>query len=83
MSSGSPFRRSVSGEEYVEEHDAVVWVRRDFCERVTEREALVGRLRTVSRLPQYLGASQDSLLLEPWLPGVHMVWRGTKIQRTL
>jgi hypothetical protein len=39
----------------VEEQEAVVRVRRDFWERVTEREELVGRLRVVSRLPQYLG----------------------------
>lgn len=33
---------------------AVVCVRRSSCERVTEREELVGKLSLVSRLPQYL-----------------------------
>jgi hypothetical protein len=51
----------------VEEQDAVVCVRRDFWERVTEMEELVGRLRVVSRLPQYLAASQNSLLFHSWL----------------
>ena len=32
----------------------MVWVRKDFWERVTERDELVGRFSTVSRLPQYL-----------------------------
>lgn len=36
------------------EHEAVVRVRRSSCERVTERELLVGRLSFASRLPQYL-----------------------------
>jgi len=31
-----------------------VRVRRSDCERVTEREELVGRLSLASRLPQYL-----------------------------
>jgi hypothetical protein len=31
-----------------------VWVRRSDWDRVTEREEFVGRLRAVSRLPQYL-----------------------------
>ena len=44
----------VSGAEKVEEHEAVVCVRRSDWARVTEREELVGRLRVVSRLPQYL-----------------------------
>lgn len=55
MSCGSPFRWSVS-EENEAEHAAVVCVRRSFWERVTEREEFVGRLRAVSRLPQYLNA---------------------------
>lgn len=36
------------------EQEAVVWVRRSSCERVTEREELEGRLSLLSRLPQYL-----------------------------
>lgn len=36
------------------EHAAVVWVRRSFCERVTEMEELVGRFSFGSRFPQYL-----------------------------
>ena len=39
---------------YVEEQEAVVWVRRSSWERVTLREELVGRLSLGSRLPQYL-----------------------------
>jgi hypothetical protein len=38
----------------VGEQVAVVWVRREFWERVIEREELVGRFRVGSRLPQYL-----------------------------
>lgn len=38
----------------LELHDAVVCVRRSSCERVTERDELVGRFSLVSRLPQYL-----------------------------
>ena len=49
----------MSGGVKVEEQDAVVWVRRSFCERVTEREEFVGRLRVGSRLPQYLCAEYD------------------------
>lgn len=40
----------------------MVWVRRDFCDRVTEREELVGRFRAVSRLPQYLQYNQFSCI---------------------
>jgi hypothetical protein len=32
----------------------VVWVRRDFCDNVTEREEFVGRFNVVSLFPQYL-----------------------------
>ena len=39
---------------YELEQEAVVRVRRSACERVTERELLVGRLSLGSRLPQYL-----------------------------
>lgn len=53
-SEGSPLRVRVSGVEKVELQAAVVRVRRSAWERVTEREELVGRLRAVSRLPQYL-----------------------------
>jgi len=38
----------------LELHEAVVCVRRSSCERVTERDELVGRFSLVSRLPQYL-----------------------------
>ena len=51
---GALFKSKVSGPVKVEEQEAVVWVRRSDCERVTEREELVGRLREGSRLPQYL-----------------------------
>lgn len=54
ISEGSPLSRRLSSPEYVEEHEAVVRVRRSFCESVTERELLVGRLSLASRLPQYL-----------------------------
>ena len=37
-----------------DEQDAVVCVRRSSCERVTDKEEFVGRLRALSRLPQYL-----------------------------
>lgn len=37
-------------------HDAVVCVRRSSCERVTDKEELVGRLSFASRFPQYLVA---------------------------
>ena len=50
---GVLFRRSESVEKRGEQA-AVVWVRRSDCERVTEREELVGRLRLGSRFPQYL-----------------------------
>ena len=53
MSSGEPFRMRVSVVK-VGEQAAVVWVRRSFCERVTEREELVGRFSFGSRFPQYL-----------------------------
>jgi hypothetical protein len=39
---------------YELEQEAVVRVRRSACERVTERELLVGRLSLGSRFPQYL-----------------------------
>ena len=48
------------------EQEAVVWVRRSSWERVTEREALVGRLRTGSRLPQYLGRRLASVFVGGW-----------------
>jgi hypothetical protein len=54
MSCGLPFKFKVSSAGYFAEAEAVVRVRRERCERVTEREELVGRLRVVSRLPQYL-----------------------------
>lgn len=47
-------RRRVSLAGKVEEHDAVVWVRRSSWERVTEMEELVGRFSFGSRFPQYL-----------------------------
>lgn len=47
-------RRRESPSGYEAEQEAVVRVRRSACERVTERELLVGRLSLVSRLPQYL-----------------------------
>ena len=53
MSWGWPLRVSVS-ESKDGAQEAVVCVRRSSCERVTERELLVGRLRVGSRLPQYL-----------------------------
>jgi hypothetical protein len=36
---------------------AVVSVRSDFCDNVTDSDELVGRLRLVSLLPQYLPVS--------------------------
>lgn len=54
MSSSSPLRRRLSRPEYDSEHDAVVRVRRDFCDNVTDKEEFVGRFRATSRLPQYL-----------------------------
>ncbi len=54
MSSSSPLSMRVSGPEYDPEHDAVVRVRKDFWDKVTEREEFVGRFRETSRLPQYL-----------------------------
>jgi hypothetical protein len=54
MSSSEPLRVRVSSPEYVEEHDAVVRVLNDFWESVTESDEFVGRLRDVSRFPQYL-----------------------------
>ena len=58
MSWGLPFRVRVSFWK-AGLQEAVVWVRRSSCERVTEREELVGRLRAVSRLPQYLTSISD------------------------
>ena len=54
ISCGAELRMRVSGAEKLEEHEAVVCVRRSDWARVTEREELVGRLRVVLRLPQYL-----------------------------
>ena len=54
MSSSEPLSRSESGPEYDSEHEAVVCVRRDFCDSVTDKDGFVGRLSVVSRLPQYL-----------------------------
>lgn len=45
---------SESGPENDSQHEAVVWVRKDFCDNVTDKEELVGRFSAVSRLPQYL-----------------------------
>ena len=53
-SPGREFRVRVSGGEKVGDVDAVVCVRRSDWERVTLRLELVGRLRVVLRLPQYL-----------------------------
>lgn len=53
-SCGLPLSRSESEDRYEGEHEAVVWVRRSSCERVTERDELVGRFSFGSRLPQYL-----------------------------
>lgn len=54
MSSASPLRIRESGPEKDSEHDAVVCVRKDFCDNVTDKDEFVGRFRVVSRLPQYL-----------------------------
>lgn len=54
MSCGEPLRIKLSGKVYRAEQDAVVCARRSSCERVTDSEELVGRLRTGSRFPQYL-----------------------------
>ncbi len=54
MSSFSPLRMSESGPEKDSEHEAVVCVRRDFCESVTDSDEFVGKFRATSRLPQYL-----------------------------
>ena len=74
--SGEPFRRSVSGWENEGEQDAVVCVRSESCESVTERDELVGRLRTVSRLPQYLPEHQliDSQRLFRREPQKFKIW---------
>ena len=52
-SASSPLRVRVSRSKEAEQ-EAVVRVRRSDCERVTERELLVGRLSFASRFPQYL-----------------------------
>jgi hypothetical protein len=49
-------RESTTGKEA--EQAAVVWVRRSFCESVTEIEEFVGRLSFGSRFPQYLELDQ-------------------------
>ena len=54
MSSFSPLRMRESGPEYDSEHEAVVCVRSDFWDSVTDSEEFVGRFNAVSRLPQYL-----------------------------
>ncbi len=54
MSSSSPLRIRESGPEKDSLQAAVVWVRRDFCDNVTDKEEFVGRFNAVSRLPQYL-----------------------------
>jgi hypothetical protein len=54
MSEGSLLRVKESPSGKDAEQAAVVRVRRSDCERVTEREELVGRLSLASRLPQYL-----------------------------
>jgi hypothetical protein len=45
---------SSSAVGYLAEHEAVVRVRKERCERVTEREEFVGKFRVASLLPQYL-----------------------------
>ena len=54
-------RSRLSAPVKVEEHDALVYVRRSDCERVTEREELVGRLSFASRFPQYLSEQRISI----------------------
>lgn len=53
-SCGEELRRRVSSGPKVEEHAAVVWVRRSAWDKVTDMEEFVGRLSFGSRLPQYL-----------------------------
>ena len=65
MSWGWPLRVSVS-ESKDGAQEAVVCVRRSSCERVTERELLVGRLRVASRLPQYLVMLAQWATCTPW-----------------
>lgn len=57
MSSSSPLRIRESGPVYESEHVAVVRVRSDFCDKVTDNDEFVGRLSVVSRFPQYLRGS--------------------------
>ena len=54
ISDDSPFRMRLSPSGNDAEQEAVVRVRRSACDRVTDRELLVGRLSLGSRLPQYL-----------------------------
>ena len=61
MSSSSPFKVSVSGPLYDSEHVAVVNVRRDFCDKVTDKDEFVGKLRDTSRFPQYLSEVRDEI----------------------
>lgn len=61
MSEDSPLRVRLSPSVKVLEHEAVVRVRRSACERVTERELLVGRLSLASRFPQYLYRMSEGL----------------------
>lgn len=51
----------LSGEEKLDEHEAVVCVRRSDCARVTDREEFVGRFSFGSRLPQYLQKASVSI----------------------
>ena len=53
---------SVSGEEYDEEQEAVVCVRRSAWSRLTERDELVGRLSFGSRFPQYLDVVSEQIV---------------------
>ena len=73
---------SVSGEEYKEEQEAVVCVRRSDWARLTEREELVGKFNFGSRFPQYLEAVSDHIVrceVQMVLSGLNdsdIDWRG-------
>ena len=60
--SGFEFRVSVSGEEYNDEQEAVVCVRRSDWSRLTERDELVGKLSFGSRFPQYLEGVSEKIM---------------------
>jgi hypothetical protein len=58
ISSSLPFNQSVSFLKHGSAREVVV-ARRWSWSRVTESEELVGRMSSVSRLPQYLAAGQS------------------------